>query len=418
MALAALLLGACAADPAETGRPVGVAVAEAMGGGEADGFARATEMRQFVFPEDFGPHEEFRTEWWYLTGNLADDADHEFGFQLTIFRHALKPTAPVRSSRWTSRDIWFAHLALGDGARGRFTAHERFERGALGLAGARARPFAAWVGDWRIESVDGNEALPIRVVAGVDEVAIDLVLDPRRPIVLQGDRGLSRKGPEPGNASFYFSVTRLAARGSVMLKGTRHDVTGSAWFDREWSTSALSEGQVGWDWFAIQFDDGRELMLYRLRRANGTTDPYNSGTLIGTDGAARRLGSDEISFMPGRRWTSPRSGASYPVEWLVSLEPFDLELEVIPMIDASELDVVVRYWEGAIRVRGREGSKPVSGRGFLEMTGYEDADETKRKPLKGARAEAARERSSSSGPHAGQPAVDAENLAGDPGLLR
>jgi predicted secreted hydrolase len=371
--LAALLLlaAACSAERPETAGGEGIAVAEAMGASDVEGFARATKVRRFVFPDDHGPHERFRTEWWYFTGNLQSPAGDEFGFQLTFFRHALAPESPARRSPWATRHVWFAHFALGDGKRGGFTAHERFERGAQGLAGARAQPFAAWVGDWRAESADGTGTFPMHLVAGTGGTAIDLVVDPRKPVVLQGDRGLSQKGPEPGNASFYYSLTRLDARGSVTTEGNRHEVEGSAWLDREWSTSALSEGQVGWDWFSIQLDDGRELMLYRLRREDGKTDPHDSGTFVEADGSSIKLGAGDVRYEPGRRWTSPQSGASYPVEWRLVIEPLGIELETAPLIDASELNVTVRYWEGAIRISGRDGSGPLSGRGFLEMTGYD-----------------------------------------------
>jgi predicted secreted hydrolase len=372
--VAALILGACDARPPATGRGEGIAVAEAMGGVAAEGFARATEVRPFVFPEDHGPHEAFRTEWWYFTGNLETEAGKRFGFQFTIFRQALAPIAPTRSSRWATRDVWFAHFAVGDGARGTFTALERFERGAQGLAGARAEPFLVRVGDWRAESVDGIETFPMRLDAAGEAIALDLVVDLEKPIVLQGDRGLSRKGPEPGNASFYYSATRLFARGSIIAGGTQHAVSGSAWLDREWSTSALSEGQTGWDWFAIQLDDGRELMLYRLRRADGKLDPHDSGTFVDRDGSTRKLGPGDVLYKPERRWTSAVSGSSYPVEWSLTIPLLELELEVTPLLEASELDVTVRYWEGAIDVRGREGTRPVAGRGFLEMTGYGQID--------------------------------------------
>jgi predicted secreted hydrolase len=368
--LTSLLFAACSSSPSGSGPAGGIAVAEAMGGGGAEGFARATEPRDFVFPDDHGPHNDFRTEWWYFTGNLEGEAGEEFGFQLTLFRHALAPSAPARNSRWGARDVWFAHFALGDGKRGRFFAFERFERGAQGLAGARARPFVAWVGDWRAESIDGIETFPMRLVADAGDVAMDLVVELNKPIVLQGDRGLSQKGPGDGNASFYYSLTRLGASGSITVRGETHPVKGTAWLDREWSTSALSEGQTGWDWFAIQLDDGRELMLYRLRRADGSVDPHNSGTLVDADGSTLKLGPTEVRYQPGREWTSPSSGVAYPVEWRLSIESLELEFEVTPMLDASELDVSVRYWEGAIRVRGSEGGRPVAGRGFLEMTGY------------------------------------------------
>jgi predicted secreted hydrolase len=187
---------------------------------------------------------------------------------------------------------------------------------------------------------------------------------------------LSQKGPQPGNASFYYSATRLATRGVVTVRGVEYAVTGSSWLDREWSTSALSEGQVGWDWFSIQLDDGRELMLYRLRRADRTTDPHNSGTLVEVDGSTRRLGPADVRYEAGRRWRSPRSGNSYPVEWQLVVDPLGLELDVRPLLEASELDLSVRYWEGPIRVRGRDASGQLSGVGFLEMTGYDAASRT------------------------------------------
>jgi predicted secreted hydrolase len=365
-----LLASACTVAPGDSGAAGSIAVVEAMGGGGAEGFARATELRDFSFPDDHGPHEDFRTEWWYFTGNLETDDGEAFGVQVTIFRHALEPRLPQRSSLWASRDVWFAHLAVGDFRRGWFRANERFERGAMGLAGARPDPFAAWVGDWRVESVEESETFPMRLVASADEIGVDLIVSPEKPIVFQGDRGLSQKGPETGNASYYYSVTRLSASGNIKVDGEVVSVSGSAWFDREWSTSALSDGQEGWDWFSIQLEDGRDLMLYRMRRADGTTDPHNSGLMIAADGTTQRLGPDAVRYEPGRVWTSPRSGASYPVEWRLRIEPFDIELDVMPMLDASELDLAVRYWEGAIRVSGTEGNEPIGGRGFLEMSGY------------------------------------------------
>jgi predicted secreted hydrolase len=176
------------------------------------------------------------------------------------------------------------------------------------------------------------------------------------------------------------------------VAGTTYTVSGWAWLDREWSTSALSEGQVGWDWFAIQFENDRELMLYRMRRADGATDPHSSGILVEPDGTTTRLGPEDVRYEPGRLWVSLTSGASYPVEWRLSIAPLDLELEVTPMIEASELDVAIRYWEGAIRVKGRDGEGQVSGRGFLEMTGYETplSEEGSTAPTSAKKADAGR----------------------------
>ncbi len=365
----ALLCAACAADPPGVERTGRIGAAESLRSGSDAGFARATEVRPFVFPDDHGVHPEYRTEWWYFTGNLGAADGSAFGFQWTVFRHALEAKTPQRASRWGSRDVWFAHFAVGDERRGRFHAFERFERGALGLAGARARPFAAWVGDWRAQSRSDATMFPLRLVAERDGVAIDLELETEKPFVPQGDDGLSQKGPEPGNASYYYSATRLTATGTVTVDSTTHTVDGSAWLDREWSTSALSEGQLGWDWFSIQLDDGRDLMFFRIRQEDGA-EPFATGSRVDEKGDVLRLGPGDVRYTPGRRWASPRSGSEYPVEWRLRIESLDLELEVWPLLDDSEMDLSVRYWEGAIRVRGSDAGGAVSGVGFLEMTGY------------------------------------------------
>jgi predicted secreted hydrolase len=366
--VAALLIG-CAPD-SRVGRPEPIFVADAMGSSDDEGFAKATGVRPFVFPDDHGAHPAYRTEWWYFTGNLEDENGAAFGFQWTVFRHALRPETPERRSDWGTRDIWFAHFAIGDQSRRRFRAFERFERGAVGLAGARVRPFAVWVGDWRAEGAADNTMFPLRLTVEQEGVEIDLVLDTEAPFVLHGDSGLSAKGPETGNASFYYSATRLAATGTLTAEGAEHLVEGSAWMDREWSTSALSARQTGWDWFSIQFDDGRDLMLFRLRQEDHSTDAFASGTLVDANGVTRPLDPDDVRYAPGRRWTSSRSGSTYPVEWNLRVESLDLDIEVRPMLDDSEMDLSVRYWEGAIRVRGRGPEGEVSGKGFLEMTGY------------------------------------------------
>ncbi len=368
--LFAVLAAGCAQDRPGIEQRGRVRAADALATGDDAGFARAMEPRPFVFPEDHGAHPEYRTEWWYFTGNLSAGDGSSFGFQWTVFRQALAPETPERGSRWGSRDVWFAHFAVGDEKRGRHRAFERFERGALELAGVRARPFAVWVGDWRAEGETDGAMYPLRLVAERDGIALDLLLDATKPFVLQGDDGLSQKGPEPGNASYYYSATRLTATGTLTVEGTAHDVVGSAWMDREWSTSALSEGQTGWDWFSIQLEDGRDLMLFRLRQEDLSTDPYASGTLVDRNGNVLGLGPADVRYEPNRRWTSPRSGSSYPVEWRLRVEPLGLDLDVRPMLDDSEMDLSVRYWEGAIRVRGRGPEGEVSGTGFLEMTGY------------------------------------------------
>jgi predicted secreted hydrolase len=338
-------------------------------GGDADRFERALPGGTLAFPADHGAHPDYRSEWWYFTGNLATREGRHFGFQLTFFRFALSPDEPARDSAWASRQIWMAHLAVSDPAAGRFSFRERLSRGALGLAGARTLPLAVWLDDWRLEST-ADEFLPLRLVARDDGVALDLTLDPGKPRVLQGQDGLSAKGPEPGNASWYYAYTRLPAAGRIELEGEAFEVTGLAWLDREWGTSALGPGVEGWDWFALQLDDGAELMVYRLRRADGTAAADSAGSLVAADGGILRLGSADFELAPTRLWTSPASGVTYPVAWTVNVPSAGLELRVEPWQDDQEMNVSVRYWEGAIRVRGTRDGRPVGGNGYLELAGY------------------------------------------------
>src|SRR3984893_14403040 len=264
-----------------------LAVNAALGSGDATGFARALAPRAFSFPGDLGPHPDFRTEWWYYTGNLESAAGRHFGFQLTFFRTALAPPAQgdaAPGSAWSTRQLYLAHFAVTDTAGRRFHAWSHLERAALGLAGARAHPFRVWLDDCSAES-DAPDGLPVRLRAAEGSVAIDLTLASDRPVVLQGDRGLSRKGPEPGNASYYYSRTRMTARGTVRAGAEAVPVAGLAWMDREWSTSALGPDLVGWDWIALQLDDGRDVMVYRPRPRGGGADPHSAGTLIAADGA-------------------------------------------------------------------------------------------------------------------------------------
>jgi len=347
-----------------------ISVIDLLGGEDQPGYQRARPGQRPGLPADHGPHPDFRSEWWYFTGNLSSETGRHFGFQLTFFRFALAPQPVQRASAWATRQLWMAHLALTDTAGGRFFSRERLARGAQGLAGAEARPFRVWLEDWSAASLYEG-FLPLRVAASDPDFALDLRLEPGREPVFQGDDGYSAKGPEPGNASLYYSYTRMPAAGVVRVGGQRVPVNGLAWLDREWSTSALGPDLAGWDWFSIQLDDGSDLMFYGLRRKDGGMDALSAGALVEPDGRVVRLSRDSVNLEPGERWHSPATGAAYPVRWTLTIPSRKLRLAVEPRLEHQEMDLSVRYWEGAIQVRGDRDGRPVSGGGYLEMTGYD-----------------------------------------------
>ncbi len=389
LVLAGASVSACSDSSQGVSPSTGTPLSSVLGEVGSTGFERALSPRPFVFPADHGPHPSFRTEWWYFTGNLegtggagSDDGDGDrYGFQLTFFRSALSPSPPPRASRWAANQIFLAHFAVTDGRGRRFHSAERYARGALDLAGANASPFEVWVGDWRATSVEktGDRFLPLELRARArpdrdddtegGEVAIALKLTEGKPAVLQGDRGLSVKSAATGNASFYYSMTRLPATGTVTLGGRARAVVGDVWLDREWSTSALSASQVGWDWFALQLADGRDLMFYQLRRRDGTSDPASAGSLIARDGSVLRLRREDVRLEPVGSWSSPRSGARYPAAWRLAVPSQGIDVEIRPLLPDQELEVSFRYWEGAVEVRERGALR---GRGYVEMTGYDE----------------------------------------------
>ena len=361
----------CQTSQAVDEKPIGaeLSVEEVLGVEEDQPFARATQSRKFVFPDDHGPHPQFKTEWWYYTGNLFSESDRRFGYQLTFFRSALAPEAQQRNSNWATNQIYMAHFALTDVDAERFYHFERFSRDSLGLAGAKAIPFKVWLENWSAEGSQG-EPLPMRLSAREDSVAIELNLESAKPIVLQGENGLSRKSAKPGNASYYYSMTRMPTSGSIRISGESFQVSGTSWLDREWSTSALGEGQVGWDWFSLQFDDGRELMYYQLRLKDGTADPLSSGVLVDIDGSTKRLSPSDIDIKVLNHWQSSKSGAKYPAKWRLDVANEGISLEISPFLAEQELITTVRYWEGAVSVQGKDSASKLNGFGYVELTGY------------------------------------------------
>ena len=331
----------------------------------------ATKPRAFRFPRDHASHPEYRVEWWYYTGNVAAGT-RWFGYQLTFFRVGIDPAWRQSASAWAPHDVLFAHLALTDVEGRRFRFHERVARPSLGMAGADTVRYRVWIDDWSASlEPDGRTH---RLRARASDLALDLRLTPNKPLVVHGKDGLSHKSAAPGNASHYYSLSRLRTAGGIRAGGDSLAVRGTSWMDHEFSTSQLDSAQVGWDWFSLQLDTDEELMLYQLRRRDGSIEPVSSGTWIGGEGRAEHLARQAFAITPARRWKSPASGATYPHGWKVRVPSRDLDLTVTPVLDDQELRSRtmggVIYWEGAVRVSGTSRGTPVTGRGYVELTGY------------------------------------------------
>lgn len=333
----------------------------------ADGWKIAEPGYVFQFPADHGPHPGFRTEWWYFTGNLAATDGHEFGFELTFFRHGYRPPDPAHppQSPFATGEVKFAHFTITDVSGRHFYAHEKISRGALGDAGYNRGETLVWIEDWQ---VDYNGSFRLRAATG--QCAIDLTLEPQTAPVLQGANGFSRKAGGPGRASYYYSIPILKTRGTVRLSANAWTVAGTSWFDREWATNQLEPQQAGWDWFAIQLNDDSSLMLYQMRLEDGGVDAYSSGKYVSRDGQITSLTRDDFQLVPNRFWQRNRSAPRYPIGWQVSIPKLGLMLSVVTPVEDQELRLSSRYWEGCIRLSGTRAGQPVKGIGYMELTGY------------------------------------------------
>ncbi|HJR79895.1 MAG TPA: lipocalin-like domain-containing protein [Anaerolineales bacterium] len=334
------------------------------------GFRAADGSRPLTFPEDFGAHEDFRTEWWYYTGNLQTPQRRHFGFELTIFRVSLlPPTVDLPTdSEWYDRSIYFAHFAVSDIASEHFYAFERYSRPGPGLAGAQADPYRVWIEDWSIlERAVGIYQLQ----AAQEEVVLELTLTDEMGVVLHGESGYSRKGENASNASYYYSQPRLRADGFVQVGGTRYAVSGLAWKDHEFSTSVLEENQIGWDWFSLQFEDGPALMLFQLRERDGGIAAASSGTFIEANGIPQTVQNTEFEITVLDEWRSPHTQGVYPAAWQIRLNEPNCLLEVHPWMADQEIHFpAVTYWEGAVHFEGMCNRVPARGNGYVELTGY------------------------------------------------
>lgn len=352
----------------------GISVSSALGNIPEAGFERADRHREFIFPDDHGPHESFRTEWWYFTGNLQTPDGKLFGYQFTIFRTALSSSQNIRSSEWAADDIYMGHFAISDISSGKHYSSERFSRGDDQLAGAYSNPLKVWLEDWRIEGEypSANFKMPVfSVISSCDNFSIDIELIPVKPLVLQGENGLSRKGVQEGNSSYYYSYTRLETSGTLTIEGEKYVVSGLSWMDREWSTSALDTNQVGWDWFSLQLDNGMDIMYYQIRDKDGNPDEFSKGSVILPDGTKIGINSEQIELEVISDWLSPE-GVSYPSEWRFEIPSMEIELRLKPFFNEQEMDLSVKYWEGAINVLGNYAEIQVRGKGYVELTGYAD----------------------------------------------
>jgi predicted secreted hydrolase len=345
----------------------------APGTGAADPFPKAQPGRVWQFPADHGAHPEYQTEWWYWVGRLKSAQGETFGYQLTFFRVALRRPAPRARSAWRLNTVYFAHLAVSDPGKAKFQFREKAGRGALGLSGAEPGHLKVWIDDWQAEQV--GEAFQLRAPDG--PLGLELKLTPKKPPALHGEGGFSRKAAKFEAASYYYSITRLDTRGYLTLNGRHQPVAGESWMDHEFFTGAMAPGLVGWNWLALQLNDGREVMLYLLRQQDGTLDPASSGTIVDPAGNTSHLKLTDFQVKATGTWKSPHSGATYPAGWRVKIPAAGLNLTLTPTMADQEVragaPAQVSYWEGQVNIQGQKEHKPISGQGYVELTGYAGA---------------------------------------------
>ncbi|MEN6615332.1 MAG: lipocalin-like domain-containing protein [Syntrophorhabdus sp.] len=333
---------------------------------------QADVPRVWTFPRDYGSHPEYRTEWWYFTGNLTDAAGHKYGYQLTFFRHGLVEKAKDPANPWSVRDIYLAHFAITDGEKKTFRYRDRISRKGPDLSSSSQAALDVHVLSWSASMKEGR----IILKAKRDGMELSLQLKSLKPPVFHGQAGLSKKGPMPGQASYYYSLTDLATTGTLMVPGRKTPVTvkGTSWFDQEFGSNQLSKDQAGWDWFSLHLRDGRDLMVYFLRKKDGTLEAQSSGTLIEPDGRSRHLALGDIRIDVRNYWKSKKTGGNYPASWHIVIPSASIDLIISPIVADQELtDTVssnITYWEGAVEGKDISRGKPVEVTGYVEMTGY------------------------------------------------
>jgi predicted secreted hydrolase len=327
-------------------------------------FEKALPGKKFEFPKDDFEHTNFKTEWWYFTGNLQDETGKQFGYQLTFFRNAMGDQihAASRKSLWASDQLVMAHFAVTDVDNKIHQSYEKIRRNLPQVAGFSKDPWSIHIQPWSIVYISEGK---YQLTAAQDELKLNITCSQSKPRVFQGDHGYSRKGKDVGNASYYLSFTRMKTEGTLQIQNKTYRVLGESWMDHEISTSALDENQAGWDWFAIQFEGGEELMIYQLRDQDGKQGEFSSGTWIDAKGLSRTLSFKDFTLQPQRFWKSKRTKTSYPVQWNVIVPSLNLNLNVSAKVENQEMNTSIPYWEGTIDVSGSH-----KGQGYLELTGY------------------------------------------------
>jgi predicted secreted hydrolase len=334
-------------------------------------FETAAPGYPYAFPHDHFNHENYQTEWWYYTGNIVDANGHHFGFELTFFRQATS-REKEKTKTWDMQDLYLAHLALSDLDGGKFYHTERLNRKGPQLAGASEAEQKVWNGNWQVRWNKDDQQLQ-----AIDTTfTLNLHLHPEKPPVIQGENGISQKSAGAGHASHYISLTRLGTNGEITVNGKEFQVAGLSWMDHEFFTTQLGSNEAGWDWLAMQLNDGTELMLYHFRRKDGSPDAFSSGTYVDGAGKTTHLRASDFTLEPaGDRWNSPETGAVYPTSWKIQVPQLAISLQAKTRLPSQELTtqgkLAPSYWEGAITLTGNRNSQPISGVGYLELTGYE-----------------------------------------------
>jgi len=325
---------------------------------------------KYKFPGDHGNHPEFKTEWWYFTGNLTAADGRQFGYQLTFFRQGVMPLDAdiIPLSHFVTSSVKFAHFTVSDFSGSAFHFFQKLSRGAYGEAGFGVRPRLAWIEDWSCTLEDDGA---FRIKANAGDLSLELALRAGKPLVIHGRNGVSQKAEGEGRASHYYSFTRLSSEGILQMGNKQFAVSGLSWFDHEWATNQLTINQVGWDWFSLQLDDGSDLMLFQLRTKDGGRDPNSAGTFVDAKGVATPLAEADFTLDPVETWSSSQTGGRYPVAWRITIPRLQMRFDVSTALKEQELRLKpIIYWEGSVRAQGTVGGKNVKGSGYLEMTGY------------------------------------------------